>query len=40
VFYGLRDENKDGVIDTLRVYRVMHSAARPLSKATYPSGDD
>jgi plasmid stabilization system protein ParE len=29
IFYILLDENKDGKIDTLRVYAIRHAAARP-----------
>lgn len=31
VFYALRDDDGDGQVDTLRVYAIRHSAARPLS---------
>jgi hypothetical protein len=31
VFYALRDNDGDGRVDTLRVYAIRHSAARPLS---------
>lgn len=40
VLYALRDTDGDGVIDTLRVHRVLHSAARPLSKERNRGSDD
>ncbi|MBC7806921.1 MAG: hypothetical protein H7145_12310 [Akkermansiaceae bacterium] len=40
VFYALRDTNGDGVIDTFRVLRLIHSVARPVSKTSVRETDD